>query len=186
MAWRISSTSLGSALGGMSCRRGTEEGQTKRKAESTFSDRVHARLQETAGNHILSEPARVTGLTAASTLYAVAGYKYKEVVRKRAEREDLLGVECPECRRFYEACQTWSSVPPCAAPKCGHALQGENGRPECSRDKRPHVQSVLIIDYARLLCNPRYNPAAMRKACICSNIVPRKEPQARKASCRFK
>ena len=80
------------------------------------------------------------GLTAACTLCAGAGYKYKEVVRKRAEREDLVGVECPDCRRFYAACQTWSSVPPSAAPQCGHALQGENGRPECSHDKQPHVQ----------------------------------------------
>ena len=52
------------------------------------------------------------------------GYKYKEVVRKKAEREDMLGVECTDCQRFYEACQTWNSIAPTALPKCGHAVQG--------------------------------------------------------------
>lgn len=167
----------------MSCRRGTERRADQEKGRIPFSDRVHARLQETAGNHILSEPARVTGLTAASTLYAVAGYKYKEVVRKRAEREDLVGVECPDCRRFYAACQTWSSVPPGAAPQCGHALQGENGRPECSRDKRPHVQSVESIAITLACCATLAMTLQQCERHVSVAILcPGKEPQARKAT----
>ena len=53
------------------------------------------------------------------------GYKYKEVVRKKSEREAMLGVECPECQGFYEACQTWNSMAPAELPKCGHAVQGK-------------------------------------------------------------
>lgn len=53
-----------------------------------------------------------------------SGYKYKEVARKRAEREAMLGVECPDCQRFYEACQTWNSIAPAALPQCGHAIRG--------------------------------------------------------------
>ena len=31
------------------------------------------------------------------------GFKYNEPVRKKAERENLKGVECKQCRKFYEA-----------------------------------------------------------------------------------
>ena len=109
----------------MRCQHGTREGRTKNKAGYPAL-MFHGRLQ----------PARMTGLIAACTMCARAGYKFKEVVRKRAEREDLVGVECPDCRRFYAACQTWSIVPPGAAPQCGHALQGDHCRLVCAYDKR--------------------------------------------------
>ena len=53
------------------------------------------------------------------------GYKYKEVVRKKEEREALLGVECQDCQSFYRACQTWGTLAPAAGPECGHAMDGD-------------------------------------------------------------
>lgn len=50
------------------------------------------------------------------------GYKYKEVVRKKAEREELTGIECVDCRKFYAAIETWGAVGD--LPACGHAVRG--------------------------------------------------------------
>lgn len=52
-----------------------------------------------------------------------AGYKYREVVRNRAERAQLPGYECPDCTRFYDALQTWGAAP-LPPPTCGHAAPG--------------------------------------------------------------
>ncbi len=56
-----------------------------------------------------------------------AGYKYREVVRKRAERAALPGYECPDCTRFYTALESWGplpGLPPGGLPACGHAAPG--------------------------------------------------------------
>lgn len=59
----------------------------------------------------------------------LAGYKYREVVRNRAERAQLPGYECPDCTRFYDALQTWGAAP-LPPPTCGHAAFGVYlGRP---------------------------------------------------------
>ena len=52
-----------------------------------------------------------------------AGYKYREVVRNRAERAELPGYECPDCTRFYDALLTWGAAP-LPPPTCGHAAPG--------------------------------------------------------------
>ncbi len=52
-----------------------------------------------------------------------AGYKYKETVRKKAEREELTGVECVDCKKFYAAIETWGAVG--NLPACGHAVRGD-------------------------------------------------------------
>uniref|UniRef100_J3MFT9 DNA endonuclease activator Ctp1 C-terminal domain-containing protein n=1 Tax=Oryza brachyantha TaxID=4533 RepID=J3MFT9_ORYBR len=33
----------------------------------------------------------------------IKGFKYTEPVRKKADREDLKGVECKQCKKFYDA-----------------------------------------------------------------------------------
>eukprot|EP00887_Chlorella_sp_A99_P001257 scaffold14.g1257.t1 len=50
------------------------------------------------------------------------GYKYQEVVRKRAEREALTGFACQECARFYQAVATWgqAAAEQAGAPRCQH------------------------------------------------------------------
>ena len=48
-----------------------------------------------------------------------AGYKYREVVRKKAEREELQGFGCADCEGFYKAVQSWG-VANCDLPMCGH------------------------------------------------------------------
>ena len=53
-------------------------------------------------------------------------YKYREVVRKKAEREALRGFECADCARFYAACESWltpGDAPP--PPGCGHVAQAQ-------------------------------------------------------------
>ena len=109
---------------------GLREGRTKGKA-GYHALIFHERLQ----------PARMTGLTAVGTMRAGTGYKYKEVVRKRAEREALVGVECADCWRFYAACQTWNMVPLGAAPHCGHALQGKDCR-QCVLISSSHMSKA--------------------------------------------
>ncbi|GMH39047.1 hypothetical protein BSKO_06945 [Bryopsis sp. KO-2023] len=52
-----------------------------------------------------------------------AGFKYDEVVRKKADREMLPGFDCVDCRKFYQALSTWGHVG--EAPACGHAVQTE-------------------------------------------------------------
>ena len=51
------------------------------------------------------------------------GYKYKETVRKKAEREELTGVECVDCKKFYAAVETWGGAGD--MPACGHPVRGE-------------------------------------------------------------
>eukprot|EP00798_Chlamydomonas_sp_ICE-L_P019481 gene19481-26142_t len=38
---------------------------------------------------------------------AKAAFKYKEVVRKKDEREALQGFDCPQCKQFYDALASW-------------------------------------------------------------------------------
>ncbi|KAK9836606.1 hypothetical protein WJX74_004232 [Apatococcus lobatus] len=52
------------------------------------------------------------------------GYKYKETVRKRADREALPGFDCPDCRGFYEAMASWGHLKISQLPSCGHAPPG--------------------------------------------------------------
>lgn len=55
-----------------------------------------------------------------------AAFKYQEVVRKAAERQLLQGIACADCRRFYEACNSWrSGAQPLLEPVCGHVRPGE-------------------------------------------------------------
>ena len=50
------------------------------------------------------------------------GYKYQDVVRKKAEREQLQGFECPDCQRFYDAVRSWGyDAAPEHARRCHHA-----------------------------------------------------------------
>ena len=59
MGWHsVSSTSLGSALGGMSCRCGTKRRADQEEGRVPCSDRVHARLQETAGMPCIEEASQ--------------------------------------------------------------------------------------------------------------------------------
>ena len=44
---------------------------------------------------------------------APGDYKYQAVIRKKAEREALVGYDCPDCKRFYEAIESWG-LPPAA------------------------------------------------------------------------
>ncbi|KAK9806889.1 hypothetical protein WJX72_006513 [[Myrmecia] bisecta] len=52
------------------------------------------------------------------------GYKYQAVVRKKDERAALQGFECLDCKRFYEALQTWNGNMQ-GLPACGHAVAGQ-------------------------------------------------------------
>lgn len=51
--------------------------------------------QELAGDVASKKPAPGPGVK--------NGFKYIESVRKRAERENLKGIECKQCRKFYDA-----------------------------------------------------------------------------------
>ena len=57
------------------------------------------------------------------------GYKYRDVVRKKAERELLQGFECQDCKRFYEAVASWGPVG--ELPVCGHVKSkgADHGHP---------------------------------------------------------
>eukprot|EP00775_Hariotina_reticulata_P012320 gene12320-12456_t len=74
------------------------------------------------------------------------GYKYSEVVRKKADRELLSAYECEACMKFYGALQSWAGAggggegsdaaagAGCAAgaavpvrPSCGHVAPGAPG-----------------------------------------------------------
>ncbi|KAK9825186.1 hypothetical protein WJX81_004947 [Elliptochloris bilobata] len=63
------------------------------------------------------------------------GYKYREVVRNRAERAELPGYECPDCKRFYDALQTWGAAP-LPPPICGHAAPGTTGAAAAAHAQR--------------------------------------------------
>ncbi|BDA48139.1 probable DNA endonuclease RBBP8 at C-terminar half [Coccomyxa sp. Obi] len=82
------------------------------------------------------------------------GYKYKETVRKKAEREELLGIECVDCRKFYAAIETWGAVGD--LPACGHAVRGA-GAPPASAAAAP-VREQLRQDASRH--RYRYEPPA--------------------------
>lgn len=49
------------------------------------------------------------------------GFKYQEVVRRKADRDDLPGFDCADCKAFYDALATWGHVH--EAPACGHAIK---------------------------------------------------------------
>ena len=91
-------------------------------------------------------------------LAAGPGYKYKEVVRKKGDREAMLGVECADCQRFYEACQTWNSIAPASLPKCGHAVQGRYS-PFLTGKSGPHIFLLLWLRPSLLHCMRTFNPA---------------------------
>jgi hypothetical protein len=68
-----------------------------------------------------------------------AAYRYREVVRKKAEREALPGFECGDCARFYAACESWlapGDAPP-PPPTCGHAAQTPRPGEAC-----PHTHAT--------------------------------------------
>ncbi len=50
-------------------------------------------------------------------------------MRKKAEREELMGIECVDCRNFYAAIETWGAVG--NLPACGHPVRGEPPFPLC-------------------------------------------------------
>uniref|UniRef100_A0A061R785 Splicing factor 4 n=1 Tax=Tetraselmis sp. GSL018 TaxID=582737 RepID=A0A061R785_9CHLO len=60
-------------------------------------------------------------------------YKFKEVVRKKAERSALPGHGCSDCQKFYEALRSWGTnatlVP---LPECGHATRPSAQNVVCS------------------------------------------------------
>lgn len=47
-----------------------------------------------------------------------AGYKYRDVVRKKAEREQLQGFTCPDCEGFFRAVLSWDKN--AKLPTCDH------------------------------------------------------------------
>ena len=51
-------------------------------------------------------------------------YKFKETVRRKADREALQGFDCPDCRGFYEAMASWGHLKVSQLPSCGHAPPG--------------------------------------------------------------
>lgn len=56
------------------------------------------------------------------------GYKYSEVVRRKEDRALLNGFDCPSCKAFYEAVESWGGAfPTGAAPSCGHQIAGKGG-----------------------------------------------------------
>ncbi|KAL0051390.1 hypothetical protein WJX82_006484 [Trebouxia sp. C0006] len=74
-------------------------------------------LQSGVGGH---EGAAVLGETAQRA--RVGGdFKYQEVVRGKADRAALQGIQCLDCRRFYEAVNTWGHEGQ-PLPTCGHTL----------------------------------------------------------------
>ena len=104
-------------------------------------------------------------------MVAGPGYKYKEVARKRAEREAMLGVECPDCQRFYEACQTWNSIAPAALPKCGHAVQGRRQR-ECimTGDMGVHYSMLPGSLQGMLAEQQHFSPAVLLSLLFLSEV----------------
>ncbi len=52
----------------------------------------------------------------------LAGYKYHDVVRRRSDREQLKGIECEHCKRFYDAMESWGTFN--RPPPCGHIKPG--------------------------------------------------------------
>ena len=70
---------------------------------------------------------RIPGGAVAGTAGAGAvGYRYQAVVRQKAEREKLQGVECQQCRRFYCALESWGTIgQEHVRLACGHVQKGE-------------------------------------------------------------
>lgn len=56
---------------------------------------------ETQDMNIDNDPKKQEMLPPARS--GATGYKYIEPVRKKAERENLKGVECLQCKKFYDA-----------------------------------------------------------------------------------
>ncbi|CAL8462867.1 g2401 [Coccomyxa elongata] len=79
------------------------------------------------------------------------GYKYKETVRKKAEREELMGIECVDCRNFYAAIETWGAVG--NLPACGHAVRGAAAPPATAAVREQLRQDASRHRY-------RYEPPA--------------------------
>ncbi|KAK9808228.1 hypothetical protein WJX73_000518 [Symbiochloris irregularis] len=71
-----------------------------------------------------------------------AGYKYREVVRRKDEREALQGFDCENCKRFYQAISSWGPMANLPAPSCGHAVTGDLAR-------GPTAAKALIQDASR-------------------------------------
>lgn len=74
--------------------------------------------------HAVSDLWAQTGMGNAGTGQCGPGYKYKETVRKRADREALPGFDCPDCKGFYEAMASWGHLKVSQMPSCGHAPPG--------------------------------------------------------------
>lgn len=59
-------------------------------------------------------------------------------MRKKAERAELKGIECVDCRKFYAAIETWGA--PGDLPACGHAVTGKHWK--MKRHPLYHVQRI--------------------------------------------
>ncbi|RRT58590.1 hypothetical protein B296_00029904 [Ensete ventricosum] len=65
------------------------------------------------------------------------GFKYVEPVRKKTERENLKGVECQQCKKFYDA-----------------VLLGDDGNPDHVNRRCEHHDGVSRHRYSREATNP--------------------------------
>lgn len=62
------------------------------------------------------------GMQRAEIVCMHPGYKYREVVRRKDEREALQGFDCENCKRFYQAITSWGPIANLPTPACGHAV----------------------------------------------------------------
>lgn len=67
------------------------------------------------------------------------GFKYQEVVRRRADRDDMPGFDCADCKAFYDALATWGHVHD--APACGHTIK------QGTADKKISIVYWLYTEY---------------------------------------
>ncbi|RZR76995.1 hypothetical protein BHM03_00001926 [Ensete ventricosum] len=80
------------------------------------------------------------------------GFKYVEPVRKKTERENLKGVECQQCKKFYDAVLLGDDGnPDHVNRRCEHHDGVSRHRYRASQDERPQSS---IISAGREATNP--------------------------------
>jgi FtsZ-binding cell division protein ZapB len=61
------------------------------------------------------------------------GFKHREVIRKKEDREKLQGFECQDCKRFYDAMEKWGAIG--VLPQCQHHLNANPAQGGASGSK---------------------------------------------------
>lgn len=80
------------------------------------------------------------------------GYKYQEVVRRKADREMLLGHTCPDCAGFYVALASWSPANRSTAHDGGRTA-AQPLSPACGHGKRgPPLPAILCLSMLYTFC----------------------------------